>query len=325
MSKRFISMLAALVALATGLTIAAPTASARSAVVATYRLSPGGYDLATGLGAVWALNGDEYHYGKLYRIDPVTGRMTVAAKLSFPAGGIAIADNSIWISDYFGNAVWRFSPTGAVQAEIGVGLQPQWLHAAFGSVWASNHHGASVSRIDPATNTVVATAPAGAPGVFRDGPQAMTDDGKKLYVLSSNQQALQAVDPSTNTTTTFASTQDAGCGPLTAIAGFVWSADGCTGAFYQLATDGTVEHVLPSTGAPGGVTTLGSQFWISNDTTFDPDTGAGTGAVVEKLDPVSGAVLRTISLGGDALDLVGAFNDLWVYDSVANTIRRVHV
>ncbi len=326
MSKRLKTTLVALVALATGLTVAAPAANAKSAVVATYKVTPGYYSLATGLGAVWVLDADEFHYGKLYRIDPVTHHMALAARLSFPAGGLAVAYGSVWVSDYFGNAVWRFSASGHVQAEIGVGLQPQWLHAAFGSLWSSNHHGASLSRIDPGTNSVVATVPAGAPGVFRSGPQDLTDDGTKLFVVSSNQQSLQSVDPTTNATTTFGGTADQGCGPLVAIDGFVWSADGCSGAFYQLAADnGSVHHVVPSTGVPGGVTTLGGQLWASNDTTFDPATFQGSDAVVERLDPVSGAVLRTVSLGGDATAVISGFTDLWVWDANASTIRRVHV
>jgi streptogramin lyase len=218
------------------------------------------------------------------------------------------------------------SSNGQVQAQIAVGQQPQWLHAAFGSLWVSNHHGASLSRVDPATNSVAATADAGAPGVFRSGPQGMTDDGTNVYVVSSNQQSLQAVDPATNVTTTFGPIDDVGCGPLAAIDGVIWSVDACSGAFYQLSTDGVEKEFVPSAaGAPGGITTRGDELWISDDTTSDPNTFQGSNAVLEQLDSISGDVLRTVPIGGDAVDVVSGFGDLWVYDSVANTIRRVHV
>ena len=329
MMKKLTTIAAALTALAIGLVSNAPMAGASAPsgpVVATYKVTPGFYTLATGLNAVWALQGDEYHNGQLYRIDPKSHGMKLVANLSFPVGGMSVAYGSVWVSDYFGNAVWRLNSNGQVQARVDVGYQPQWLHAAFGAMWSSNHHGASLSRIDPTTNSVVATVPAGAPGVFRSGPQGLTDDGTNLYVVSSNQQALQAVDPTTNTTTTFGPIDDVGCGPLAAIAGVVWSVDACSGAFYELSTDGVEKDVVPSAaGAPGGITTRSGELWISDDRTFNPDTFQGSDAVLEQLDPISGEVLRTVPIGGDALDIVSGFGDLWVYDSVASTVRRVQV
>jgi hypothetical protein len=204
-----------------------------------------------------------------------------------------------------------------------VGLQPERIHAAFGSLWASNHHGASLSRIDPVTNTVVDTVPAGAPDTFRSGPQGMTDDGTNLYVGSSNLQALQAVAPSTDGVTTGPSTDDVFCGPITAAGGFVWSVDPCSGAFYRLGTDGSSQQTIPSAGVPGGITTRGAELWISDDQTFDPNTYQGSNAVLEQLDPVSGAVLRSVAIGGDATEVTSGYGDLWVYDANASTIRRI--
>jgi hypothetical protein len=324
--KRLASVAAALTALATGLLINSPVAGAKAGpVLATYKVTPGFYTLATGLNAVWALDGDEYHDAVLYRIDPQSHGMKLVTTLPFAGASLEVAFGSVWVSDYFGNEVWRLASNGHVQSEIGVGLQPQWLHAAFGSLWVSNHHGASVSRIDPTTNTVLDTVQIGAPDTFRSGPQDMTDDGTKLYAASSNLQSLQSVDPSNDVVSTGPSVDDAFCGPLAAAGGFIWSADGCTGAFYQLGTDGSEQQVIPSTGVPGGVTLLGNQLWISDDTTFDPDTFQGSDAVVQQLDPATGAVLRTVTIGGDATYVRSGFGDLWVWDANASTIRRVSV
>lgn len=326
MMTRFTSVAAALTSLATALLINSPAASAKSAPVsATYKVTPGFYNLATGLNAVWALDGDEVHNGRLYRIDPASHGMKLVTTLPFPAADLVVAFGSIWVSDYFGNAVWRLAANGRVQDEISVGLQPQWMHAAFGSLWVANHHSGSLSRVDAATDTVVATVQVGAADTFRNGPQEITDDGTNLYVGSSNLQSLQAVDPTTDAVTTGPSLDDAFCGPLAAAGGFIWSADACTGAFFQLGTGGSEQQVVPSEGVPGGVTVLGSQLWISDDTTVDPDTFQGSDAVLEQLDPTTGAVLRTIAIGGDATHVISGFGDLWVWDANASTIRRVSV
>lgn len=326
MKTGFASVAAAVAALATGLLINSPMADAKpSPVVATYKVTPGWYSMAAGLDAVWALQADEYHDGVIYRIDPQSHGMKLVTKLSFPAGAITVGFGSLWVSDYFGNAVWRLAPSGQVQAEVGVGYQPQWLHAAFGSLWVSNHHGASLTRVDPVTNTVLDTVQVGAPNTFRDGPQDVTDDGTNLYVVSSNLQSLQSVNPATDAVTTGPSTDDGFCGPLVAVAGFVWSADGCTAVTYQLSADGTVQQALPSTGVPGGLAMLNGQLWLSDDTSFDPNTFQGSDAVLDQLDPVTGAVSRTVAIGGDATGLISGFGDLWVWDANASTIRRVHV
>jgi virginiamycin B lyase len=321
--------IAAAAALTAALLVGAPSAGARpGAVAATYKVAPvipgnGSYALEAGLNAVWALNADEAQHAQLYRIDPASHGMKLITTLPFPAGGLSVAFGSLWVTDYFGNAVWRLSPNGQVQAEIPTGLQPQWLHPAFGSMWVSNHHSGSLSRVDPATNQVIATVAAGAPDTFRSGPQDITDDGTKVYVDSSNLQALQSVDPATDTVTTPTSLDDQFCGPIGAIAGYVWSVDGCTGTTYQLGTDGTMRRAIASTGVPLSLTTAAGQLWIGDDTTVDPDTGQGSNAVLAQRDPVTGALLRTIAVGGDASALASGFGSLWVFDISANTIRRV--
>jgi streptogramin lyase len=326
MKTRLIAVIAAFSTFATALLLNSPAASATTAhVVARYRLTPGFYSMAAGRKALWVLDADETHYAQLYRINPRTGTMRRVTRLPFPAGGLVVAFGSLWVSDYFGNAVWRVGPRGHVQAEIATGTQPQWMHAAFGSLWVANHHGASMSRIDPETNTVLDTVQVGAPDTFRDGPQAVTDDGTNVYVGSSNLQALQSVDPSDDAVTTPDSSDDVFCGPTLGIAGVVWSVDPCSGAFYQFGTDGSVLRTIPSAGVPGDIATLGGHLWVSDDTNFDPDTFQGSAAVLERLDPVTGEVERTVAIGGDATGVTAAFGDFWVYNANTNVIRRIDV
>ncbi len=306
--------------------IAAAAANARpAAVVATYKLAPGSYTVQAGPDAIWALNVDEVHDGRLYRINPTTHAIKVVATLPFPAGGMTVAFGSVWVSDYYGNAVWRLRPNGHVQATVGTGLQPQWLHSAFGSLWVSNHHGASLTRINPSNDSVQATVQVGTPDTFRSGPQDVTDDGVRLYAGSSNLQALQSVNPATDAVTTPGSLDDAFCGPLTAAGGFVWSVDPCSGATYRLNDDGSVAQSIASTGVPLSLTARSGRLWIGDDTTVDPTSGQGSDAVLAERDPHTGDLLRTVTIGGDAADLCSGFGDLWVFDSSADTIRRVHV
>ncbi|MDQ3880094.1 MAG: hypothetical protein M3295_03325, partial [Chloroflexota bacterium] len=44
-----------------------------------------------------------------------------------------------------------------VEAVVNVGIDPGYATLAYGSLWVGNHHGDSVSRVDPDTAEVVAT------------------------------------------------------------------------------------------------------------------------------------------------------------------------
>jgi streptogramin lyase len=323
MSKRWTTAL--LAAWAGTVAISAAGAHADTgAVVATWHVAPGSYDMSAGMGAVWAINIDEFHRGVLYRIDPATNEISTVTTVSFPPGGITAAYGSIWVADYYGNAVWRIAPDGHVQATIHTGLQPQWTTAAFGSLWTSNHHGGSLTRVDPTTDTVVATVPVGRQHTFRDGPQALTHDATHVYVSSSNLFKLQAVDPTDNSVSTPAGRpgDDQLCGELRSIDGWVWSLDRCSPGLYQLGKDGTVHAVIDGgTAYQLSETVLAGALWVSEDR--DPDTSS-SGALVQH-DPRTGAALRTVPIGGDASTVRAGFGDLWVFDANRYTIRRVHV
>ncbi len=323
MSKRW--AIALLATWAVTVAISAPGAHADTgAVVATWHVTPGDYDMSSGMGAVWAININEFQRGVLYRIDPVTNEMSIVMTMPFPPGGITAAYGSIWVTDYYGNAVWRIAPSGHLQATVRTGLQPQWTTAAFGSLWTSNHHSGSLTRIDPATDTVVATVPVGQQHTFRDGPQALTHDATHLYVSSSNLFKLQAVDPTDNSVSTPADRpgDDQLCGELRSVGGWIWSLDRCSPGLYQLGKDGTVHTAIDGGSAfQLSETVLAGTLWVSEDR--NPETSSG-GALVQR-NPRTGAELATVAIGGDASVVRSGFGDLWVFDAVHRAIRRVRV
>ena len=281
----FRTLAAAAALLLLPLATAPASASAGSPVVARISVPANDYyDLAGGLGAVWLLNPDEFQYDTLRRIDPATNRITASYRLDSSAGGFAVGDDSIWVAMYYDNTVERLDAHGHVLARIDVGLQPQFIHIAFGSVWASNHHGRSVTRIDPRTNRVTATLPAGDQHMFRDGPQQMTDDGRYLYIYSSNgTQPFERIDPRTNTVTTVRAPVN--CGDIVAIAGSVWATN-CTDTV-------TINQLDPATGAvrhsitfafpqiQPSMTVHDGALWVAFDTVFDDQTGIGSGGTIQ--------------------------------------------
>ena len=182
-----------------------------------------------GLGSMWIVRGD----GSTTRSSIASTRPRTPGASSdtwrFPATGVAVGYGSLWVADYFGNAVWRVSPRGRAQARIrdraatrggarcvrvGLGRQSP---RAFGDPHRSAHRTPSRQPIRPATRPASAAVPRTSPAT----PTGSTS-------ASSDQSALQSIDPATNATTTPAATDDQFCGPLTFIGGSIWNSDRCT-------------------------------------------------------------------------------------------------
>src|SRR6185295_18538386 len=107
--------------------------------------------------------------GVVTEIDPATN--TIVRRVPVPIvrgreGSFAFADNSFWIPD---NATDSTSSTiarvdaasGNVLAHISTGARSDVAVAGFGGVWVASSKENVVSRIDPATNKVVARIPVG--------------------------------------------------------------------------------------------------------------------------------------------------------------------
>jgi hypothetical protein len=179
-------------------------------------------------------------------------------------------------------------------------------------------------RIDPTTNRVVKTFTAGAIA-FRNGPQAITDDGRYLYASSANQASLVTIDPRTNRLRAPVAVPATFCGDLTATGGRLWEVDVCDDSLYSV--DPANDAVTSFGYAPAQVTdltTLNGVLWVGKDTTVDPTTGRGSGGGIDARDGTSGALLGSVVIGGDVSSIAAGFGSLWTYDPERATLRRVN-
>jgi hypothetical protein len=159
-------------------------------VVATVRVPHGGGDVAVGSGAVWAAGVD--CVGRhpddpdvcltepgVSRIDPGSGRVAATVTIPLPAGtprdtahvsAVAVGEGAVWVAVAWSpwkGEVLRMDPrTNAIAARIPTGGHVGALRLGAGSVWVLSHaeytdetkvKGASLLRIDPSTNRIVAT------------------------------------------------------------------------------------------------------------------------------------------------------------------------
>jgi YVTN family beta-propeller protein len=231
-----------------------------------------------------------------------------------------------------GGMAWRFVPTGShqptatglprhVQATIKFGKAPSAVVVEGSSVWVANSRDGIVSRIDPATNKVIATIR------VTGRPTHLTAESGAVWVVTP--QSLQRIDPNTNQVVQTIPLP-AGLGdtfrnmPLPA--GFgeaVLAFDGC---LWVPLSDGRVLRLNPFDGqthasaavASQGFSALadgGDRLWAAN---------SGTLVAISNTDPM---VTTRFALHWDGnrnlqivdLALVGGY--LWVVDSDGAVIR----
>jgi YVTN family beta-propeller protein len=115
--------------------------------------------LAVGDTAIWA-TGDIFEHA-LFRIDPVTHDVA-RFPLPSPPGPVATAPGAVWVAGQLESVVWRIDPlSGRITDTIAVGSTVSDLAASSDGVWATSALGGTVTRIDPKTNGVEETISVG--------------------------------------------------------------------------------------------------------------------------------------------------------------------
>jgi YVTN family beta-propeller protein len=229
-----------------------------------------------------------------------------------------------------GGVAWRFLPTGSpqptatglprhVQAAIRVGKAPGAVAVEGSSVWVANSGDGTVSRIDPATNKVIATIGVGG------RPTHLTAQSGALWVTTPD--SLQWIDPATNKVV---QTLPLAAGPGDAALVF----DGCLAVSLN---DGTVRVLTPFDGreigsvsvASRGVSALANdrgKLWAANGDTLvaihDLELKTTTRFTLQR-DANRNPQITDIVLVGGHLWAADADGDVIRYpvDSPARTLR----
>lgn len=182
-----------------------------------------------------------------------------AVAMSKPCGAMAILGGSLWVADCKENALVRIDTRTAKKiATIPTGLASTGelnVVAGAGSVWvASDNKAGKVSRVDPATNKVIATI------TVSPGTWYLASGFGFIWAVSSESKTIQRIDPATNKVVKTT--------PLGTQPGFL--AAGEEAVWVQEQGDGTVARIDPKSGEVTGRVKVGAVLKYG-----DIDTGAG--------------------------------------------------
>ncbi len=135
--------------------------------------------------AVWVTVGG----AETRRIDPVTGEvlLTVATPGAYY---VTVGAGAVWVPNDQG--VSRLDPMFGAITTIALDLEVTDLEASDDAVWVTHKDHGMVSRIDPATNAVVATIETGA------GAHDVAIDDTGVWITNYRENTVSHIDPSTN-------------------------------------------------------------------------------------------------------------------------------
>lgn len=247
--------------------------------------------LAVDGSSVWATN-----RGRVERWSK-KGKLAEVA-MSHPCGAMAVAFGSLWVADCKELTLNRIDlKTARKTAVIATGIaNPKGelnVVAGAGSIWVASDDKGVIARIDPTTNSVVASIPV-VPSTYY-----LAFGLGSLWAVSAVDQSLQKIDPQTNEVVKRT--------PLGREPGFLVAGEGAV--WVQEQGDGTLARIDPATGDVtgrvkvdetlkyGDIDTGGGKIWLRTTAgqTFvviDPQTlairarvGAETGSGALRYTP----------------------------------------
>jgi streptogramin lyase len=210
----------------------------------------------------------------------------------FSAYGIAADDTAVWIHNGDTGKLVRIDPSSnSLVASIPVGQGPGQVAIGTGAVWVASVTSRTVSRIDPQTNQVVATIHVNADG----GSVAVSPEA--VWVTDLTNSALLRIDPQTNRVVATVPNQLAPS-DVSFGAGAVWVSNRGAPHNGLMRIDpqtATVQSQVDLAGADGlrctAVVALAQTVW-----TVDLVLGDGSSVVLKRIDPVTGTVKATVAV-----------------------------
>jgi DNA-binding SARP family transcriptional activator/DNA-binding beta-propeller fold protein YncE len=244
--------------------------------------------VAVGEDAVWVANGDDR---TLLRLDPDSGKVVRTIGLGVPPSSVAVGAGAVWVASDLAAAVVRVDPTfddpvATIEIRLPKGaVGPYDVTVGGSAVWVA--HGGGVTRIDPATNTVVARVGFGRWPLEWRPPIAFGDGA--LWVALGNR--ISGIDPRTNSMARQVEVTGVGRGPsslaLVVGGGAAWVTNAGTRTLWKIDLRiGRLTAVIELGRVPAGLSVGGGNVWAF-----------ATDGTVLRIDAEANTVADTAPLG----------------------------
>ena len=260
---------------------------------------------------------------RVIRVDAASGKTTRSVRLGGPAIAVAAGFGSIWALDS-GGTLYRLNPRKArVTKRIALNVAAAYnIWIGGGSLWVAADQGASVVRVSPQSNRVVARIEAG------DGPASMAFDGGTAWVVNHRDTTIDRIDLASNESsllTTLGGANERAPERMTFARGSLWVTGRGTDLLKVNPATGSVEETI-EIGASGiDLVAAGDDLWIPTRSDAVDPTGFPTMNALRRVSASSGAV-TTVSRPTARLDVHGlaaAGGAVWIADNRKGRLYRV--
>jgi YVTN family beta-propeller protein len=227
------------------------------------------------------------------------GRVAATIPVGTSPVDVLVSQDAVWVANAAQGTVSRIDPaTNTVTRTIQVGRNPIRLAAGFGSIWVANQTEQTLSRIDARTAQLLATIPTPALA-----PKQLAVGAGSVWALASY--SLLRIDPATNKATLVDADWELVDGGLTVAGGWVWLSGRAYPGVQPIvrvnpATNRKADTV--PTDADGALAAGGGSIWQASSVTQS----------IHRLDPRSGRTLAEIPLGVVPKHLTAGDGSLWV-------------
>jgi YVTN family beta-propeller protein len=172
--------------------------------------------------------------------------------------GVAFDGTSLWVTNSNSNNVSKINPiTNTVIATVPVGSAPSGMAFDGTSIWVANNGSVNVSKINPTTNVVTATVPVGI------GPTGLAFDGTSIWVTNSASDSVSKINPATNVTTADVLVGDNPQG-IAFDGAFLWVANSGSNSVTRISPElNAVFNTVAVSGAPTAVAFDGIFIWVT--------------------------------------------------------------
>jgi glutamine cyclotransferase len=217
----------------------------------------------------------------------------------WPTMTLALLGRSAWVACKERARVVRLSlPAGRKTATVGLDGQVIAVAVGFGSVWALDT-ASTLYRINPRKASVTKRIPVGATAAYN-----IWIGAGAVWVADDQGAAILRVSPSSDKVVARISVGD---GPADMVfrGSQAWVVTHRDNAVFRI--DATSNAPMRIGSVPGSdaaaerLALLGDALWIT-----------GRGVSLVEMDPATGAVRRTVDVGGTGIDVVTAAGSLWV-------------
>jgi YVTN family beta-propeller protein len=249
----------------------------------------------------------------LVAIDPKTNRVVASIPVGSKPAAVAFADGSVWVGDAADGTVARIDPaTRRTVKTIGIAAPAIDLATGDGSVWAATGGFGTIVRIDPTANTVVKRIELGAPGnPVVPVASAVAEGGGHLWVGTSD--GLAEIDPGSGRILRRVDLGKAAAQQIALGRETVWTS---LETRYAKAVDASSARLTAKFYAGTSVFAIAineSAVWLAG----------GYGGQLWKLDPATGATIRTGNAGKGAYGITLGLGGVWIASWPDDTLVRV--